>query len=333
MASSLVTKGTYMKPAVAVVIVLGLASISSASAQGTFPTRPLRLVLSVPPGGAADFTGRVLGAKLAEFLGQHVVIESRPGAGGIVASEYVTKATADGYTLILSSSTTHGVAPVLYKKLPYDAMKDFTHIAGVSYIPAMMVVHTDVPAKSVKELIALAKAKPNAYLFASSGNGSAPQLFGEQFKILTGAQIIHVPYKGSGPAVVGLAGGESHIMFDGLPSLIAQIKSGRLRPLVALHDKRFSVFPDVPTAAEAGVSGLEGGIWYGVSGPAGLPPAIVERLAKETFRVLDQADVQERFATVGGIPMRIGPKEYAAFIVKENRKWGEVVRVSGAVPN
>jgi len=322
-----------MKPAVVVVIALGLASISGASAQGTFPTRPLRLVLSVPPGGAADFTGRVLGAKLAEFLGQHVVIESRPGAGGIVASEYVTKATPDGYTLILSSSTTHGVAPVLYKKLPYDAMKDFTHVAGVSYIPAMMVVHADVPAKSVKELIALAKAKPNGYLFASSGNGSAPQLFGEQFKILTGAQITHVPYKGSGPAVVGLAGGESHIMFDGLPSLIAQIKSGRLRPLVALHDKRFSVFPDVPTAAEAGVAGLEGGIWYGVSGPAGMPPAIVERLAKETFRVLDQTDVRERFATVGGIPMRIGPKDYAAFIVKENRKWGEVVRVSGAVPN
>lgn len=322
-----------MKTAIAIVIALGTAGVPDAGAQDAFPTRPLRLVLSVPPGGAADFTGRVLGAKLAEFLGQHVVIESRPGAGGIVASEYVTRATRDGYTLMLSSSTTHGVAPVLYKKLSYDAMKDFTHIAGASYIPAMMVVHTDVPAKTAKELIALAKAKPNGYLFASSGNGSAPQLFGEQFKILTGARIMHVPYKGSGPAVVGLAGGESHIMFDGLPSLIAQIKSGRLRPLLALHDKRFAIFPDVPTAAESGITGLEGGVWYGVSGPAGLPPAIVERLAREIFRVLDQTDVQERFATVGGIPMRIGPKDYAAFIVKENRKWGEVVRVSGAVPN
>lgn len=322
-----------MKSEIAAALAICLAAVSCAAAQSSFPARPLRLVLSVPPGGAADFTGRVLGAKLAEFLGQHVVIESRPGAGGIVASEYVTKATPDGHTLMLSSSTTHGVAPVLYKKLPYDAMKDFTHIAGVSFIPAMMVVHSDVPAKSVKEFIALAKAKPNGYLFASSGNGGAPHLFGEQFKMLTGAQIVHVPYKGSGPAVVGLAGGESHVMFDGLPSLIAQIKSGRLRPLVALHDKRFSVLPDVPTAAEAGVPGMEGGIWYGLSGPAGLPPAVVERLARETAKVLDQQDVQDRFATVGGLPLRAGPKEYAAFILTENRKWGEVVRVSGAVPN
>jgi len=322
-----------MRSEFAAIAVLALAVMTDAAAQGTFPSRPLRLVLSVPPGGAADFTGRVLGAKLADALGQHVVIESRPGAGGIVASEYVTKATPDGYTLMLSSSTTHGVAPVLYKKLPYDAMKDFSHIAGVSFIPAMMVVHSEVPAKSVKDFIALAKAKPNGYLFASSGSGGAPHLFGEQFKMLTGALIVHVPYKGSGPAVVGLAGGESHVMFDGLPSLIAQIKAGRLRPLVALHDKRFSVLPDVPTAAEAGVPGLEGGIWYGLSGPAGMPAAIVDRLARETARVLDLADVQERFATVGGLPLRAGPKEYAAFIVKENRKWGEVVRVSGAVPN
>ena len=322
-----------MRLALPSAIVVFLVGIADADAQGAFPARPLRLVLSVPPGGAADFTGRVLGASLADLLGQHVVIESRPGAGGIVASEYVTKATPDGHTLMLSSSTTHGVAPVLYKKLPYDAMKSFTHIAGVSYIPAVMVVHMDVPAKSVKEFIAAAKAKPNGYLFASSGNGSGPQLFGEQFKMLTGAPIVHVPYKGSGPAVIGLAGGESHVMFDGLPSLIAQIKSGRLRPLVALHEKRFNVLPEVPTAAEAGVPGLEGGIWYGLSGPAGLPAPIVERLAKEALRVLDQKDVQERFATVGGIPLRIGPKEYAAFIVKENRKWAEVVRVSGAVPN
>ena len=324
-----------MKPVYIIVVALGLATLSEAGAQQAplYPTRPLRLVLSVPPGGAADFTGRVLGAKLGEFLGQHIVIESRPGAGGIVASEYVTKATPDGYTLMLSSSTTHGVAPVLYKKLPYDAMKGFTHIAGVSFIPAMMVVHTDVPAKSVKEFVALAKAKPNGYLFASSGNGSAPHLFGEQFNILTGAKIGHGPYKGSGPAVVGMASGESHVMFDGLPSLIAQIKAGRLRPLVALHDKRFTVLPDVPTAAEAGVPGLEGGIWYGISGPAGVPAAVVERLAKEVARVIDQSDVQERFASVGGLPMRTGPKEYVAFIQKENRKWGEVVRISGAVPN
>ena len=322
-----------MKAILSVIAVIGLGSALHAWGQAAYPARPLRLVLSVPPGGAADFTGRVVGAKLSEFLGQNVVIESRPGAGGIVASEYVTKQTPDGHTLMLTSSTTHGVAPVLYKKLPYDAMKSFTHISGVLYMPAMMAVYAEVPAKTVKEFIVLAKAKPGAYLFVSSGNGSAPQLWGEQFKILTGVDIRHVPYKGGGPAVVGLAGGEAHLMFDGLPSLIAQLKAGRLRPLAALYEKRFAVFPDVPTIAEAGVPGMEGGIWYGLSGPAGMPPAIVERLAKEMVRVLRQPDVQERFSTVGGIPMEIGPTEYAAFIRKEHQKWGEIVRRSGASPN
>jgi tripartite-type tricarboxylate transporter receptor subunit TctC len=322
-----------MKLGIAVALVLGSIPMTDAWAQGTFPSRPLRLVLSVPPGGAADFTGRVLAARLGEFLGQNIVVESRPGAGGIVASEYVTKATADGYTLMLSSSTTHGVAPVLYRKLPYDAMRSFTHIAGVSFIPGMMVVNSDVPAKTVKEFIELARSKPNSHRFASSGNGSAPHLLGELFNILTGAKIVHVPYKGSGPAVIGMASGESHVMFDGLPSLMAQIKAGRLRPLLALHDKRFPVLPDVPTANEAGVPGMEGGIWYGLSGPAGVPAGVVDRLARETARVIEQADVQERFASVGGLPLRAGPKEYVAFIQKENRKWGEVVRLSGAVPN
>jgi len=319
-----------MKPLHIVIAIAGLLPALGAHAQGAFPTKPLRLVLSVPPGGAADFTGRVLGQKLSEFIGQNVVIDSRPGAGGIVASEYVTRANPDGYTLMLTSSTTHGVAPVLYKKLPYDAMKGFTHISGVLYMPAVMVVNADVPAKSVKEFIALAKAKPGAFLFVSSGNGSAPQLWGEQFKLLTGVQLTHVPYKGSGPAVVDLAGGQAHLMFDGLPSVIGQIKSGRLRPLAALYEKRFSVFPDVPTAAEAGISGMEGGIWYGLSAPAGVPQPVVEQLAKLTARVIVQPDVQERFSTVGGIPMQYGPKEYEAFILREHKKWGEIVRLSGA---
>jgi tripartite-type tricarboxylate transporter receptor subunit TctC len=274
-----------------------------------------------------------VGAKLSEFVGQNVVIESRQGAGGIVASMYVTNATPDGHTLFLSSSTTHGVAPVLYKKLPYDAIKGFTHISLILVMPAMMAVHVDVPAKTVKEFIALAKAKPGAYRFPSSGNGSVPQLFGEQFKIVTGTQLVHVPYKGSGPAVVGLASGEAHVMWDGLPSLIGQIKGGRLRPLAAMHDKRFSVFPDVPTAAEAGLPGMEGGIWYGLSGPPGIPQPIVERLNKEIAHIVAQPDVQERFATVGGIAAPSSPRDYVAFILKENNKWGEVVRISGASPD
>src|SRR5581483_4425695 len=302
----------------------------SAFAQEHYPNKPLRLILSVPPGGAADYIGRVVGGKLGEFVGQSVVIDSRPGAGGIVASVYVTNATPDGYTLYLSSSTTHGVAPVLYKKLPYDAIKGFTHISLIVVMPAIMAVHSDVPARTVKEFIALAKAKPGFYRFPSSGNGSVPQLFGEQFKIVTGTNLIHVPYKGSGPAVVGLAAGEAHVMWDGIPSLLGQIKAGRLRPLAAMHEKRFAVFPDVPTAAEAGLPGMEGGIWYGLSAPPGVSPALVARLNKEVARIVVQPDVQERFATVGGIASPTTPAGYVDFIKKENRKWGEIVRISGA---
>lgn len=322
-----------MKRTCAALILIGLCSAAQAWAADVFPQRPLRLVISVPPGGAADFTGRVVAAKLSEFLSQNVVVEGRPGAGGIIASEYVTNATADGYTLMLSSSTTHGAAPVLYKKLPYDAIKGFTHISGVSLIPAMMAINADVPAKTVKEFVALTKANPGKYLFSSSGNGSAPQIFGEQFKIKTGAVMTHIPYKGSGPAVVDLAAGQVHMMMDGLPSLIGQIKAGRLRPLAAMSDKRFSIFPDVPTMAEAGFPGLEDGVWYGLSGPAGIPRPIVDQLNRVLHRVLASPDVVERFATVGSYPMPTGPKEYEAFILKENRKWGEIVRQSGAAPD
>jgi len=217
--------------------------------------------------------------------------------------------------------------------LPYDAMKGFTHISGISLIPAMMAINAEVPAKSVKEFIALTKANPGKYMFSSSGNGSAPQIFGEQFKIKTGAMMTHVPYKGSGPAVVDLAAGQVHMMMDGLPSLIGQIKAGRLRPLAAMSEKRFAIFPDVPTMAEAGYPGLEDGVWYGLSGPAGIQRPVVDQIYKVMLRVLASPDVVERFATVGSYPMPIGPKDYEAFIIRENKKWGEVVRAAGIAPD
>ena len=319
-----------MKRAIVLIALFGFCAPMTVQAQGAYPERPLRLVLSVPPGGAADYIGRITASKLGESLRQNVVVDSRPGAGGVVASSHVTNATPDGHTLYLSSSTTHGVAPVLYKKLPYDPIKGFTHISLISVMPAMMAVHADVPAKTVKEFIALAKAKPGALRFASAGNGSVPHLMGEQFKIVTGTQLQHVPYKGSGQAVVAMVSGETHVMWDGLPSLIGQIKAGRLRPLAAMHDKRFPIFPDVPTAAEAGLRGMEGGIWYGLSAPPGVPRAIVERLNKEIERIVAQPDVQKRFATVGGIAAPTSPGGYIAHIRKDNKKWGEVVRISGA---
>jgi len=301
-----------------------------ASAVEGFPQRPIRLVVPVPPGGAADFTARIIGMKLTESLGQNIVVENRGGAAGTIASDLVARATGDGYTLLFSSSTTHGISPLIYKKLPYDPMKSFTHIALINTIPAVMVVHQSVPAKSVKEFVALAKSKPNTFLFGSSGSGSPPHLLGELFKMVTGAPITHVPYKGSGPAVVDLAGGQLHAMLDGLPSLINQIKSGRLRPLAAASARRSAVLPDLPTMAEAGYPGVEGGLWYGISGPAGVPAAAAERLSKAVFAATALPDVKERFATVGGFSSPLGPKEYTEFIRKEMIKWAPVVKASGA---
>lgn len=301
-----------------------------ASAVEGFPQRPIRLVVPVPPGGAADFTARIIGMKLTESLGQNIVVENRGGAAGTIASDLVARATGDGYTLLFSSSTTHGISPLIYKKLPYDPMKSFTHIALINTIPAVMVVHQSVPAKSVKEFVALAKSKPNTFLFGSSGSGSPPHLLGELFKMVTGAPITHVPYKGSGPAVVDLAGGQLHAMLDGLPSLINQIKSGRLRPLAAASARRSAVLPDLPTMAEAGYPGVEGGLWYGISGPAGVPAAAAERLSKAVFAATALPDVKERFATVGGFSSPLGPKEYTEFIRKEMVKWAPVVKASGA---
>jgi tripartite-type tricarboxylate transporter receptor subunit TctC len=314
--------------ALLVSVLAGLPAVANA-AEG-FPQRPIRLVVPVPPGGAADFTARIIGMKLTESLGQNIVVENRGGAAGTIASDLVAQATGDGYTLLFSSSTTHGLVPLLYKKLPYDPMKSFTHIALINTIPAVMVVHQSVPAKSVKEFVALAKSKPNTFLFGSSGSGSPPHLLGELFKMVTGAPITHVPYKGSGPAVIDLAGGQLHAMLDGLPSLIGQIKSGRLRPLAAASAKRSAVLPDLPTMAEAGYPGVEGGLWYGISGPAGVPAAAAERLSKAVFAATALPDVNERFATVGGFSSPLGPKDYTEFIRKEMAKWAPVVKASGA---
>ena len=312
------------------VVFLLAPAVCGAAVPETYPQRPIRLIVGVPPGGAADFTGRIVGTKMGEALGQTVVVENRGGAAGTIASDIVAKASPDGHTLLLSSSTTHGIGPVLYKKLPYDAIKDFTHIGLINTIPGVMVVHQSVSVNSVKEFVALAKAKPGSLLFGSSGSGSAPHLIGELFKSVSGAPITHVPYKGSGPAVIELAGGQLHAMFDGLPSLIGQIKAGKLRALAATSATRSTVMPELPTMAEAGFPGVEGGLWYGISGPAGVPRAVVEKISKEIVRITALDDVKERFANVGARPTPLAPAPYTKFIRDEMGKWGPVVKSSGA---
>jgi tripartite-type tricarboxylate transporter receptor subunit TctC len=313
-----------------VALITILQPVVVAAAQSVYPARPIRLIVGVPPGGAADFTARIVSQKLVDALGQNLVVENRGGAGGTIASDIVSKSAPDGHTLLWSSVTTHGIGPVLYTKLTYEPLKDFTHIGLAASLPMIMVVHNTVPVSSVKELIAYAKGKPNALHFASSSSGSLPHLVGELFKAETGAPIVHVPYKGSGPAVVDLAAGNVQIMFDAPPALYGQIKAGRLRVLASVYSKRSGLFPDAPTLAELGFPRLNGVIWYGVSGPAGLSPAVVRRLSDELRAALTLPDTGERFAQQGAIPTFLSPQQYTAFIQSEMAKWGAIVKSAGA---
>lgn len=320
----------FVASCILALVVLLAPTVHAASQEAAYPARPVRLIVAVPPGGAADFTARIAAQKLTEALAQNLVVENRGGAGGTIASDIASKATPDGYTLLWTSVTTHGVGPALYTKLPYDAIRDFTHIGLAASLPMIMVVHASVPAGSVKELIAMAKAKPNSLHFASSSSGSLPHLVGELFRTVTGAPIVHVPYKGSGPAVVDLAGGNVQIMFDAPPSLYGQIKAGRLRVLASVYSKRSALFPEAPTLAELGYPRLEGVIWYGVSGPAGIPGGVVKRISAELHKLLATSDVRERYAQQGAIPTPMTPQQYTAFIKSEIAKWGPVVQSSGA---
>ena len=308
---------------------LAAATALSATAQ-SYPVRPIRLIIAVPPGGAADFTARIVGQKLSESLGQNVVGENRGGAGGTIASDIASKANPDGHTLLWSSSTTHGVGPVLYTRLPYDALKDFTHIGLATSLPMFVVVHQSVPAKSVKELIALAKAKPNTLHFYSSGNGGMPHLVGEMFKTATGAPIVHVPYKGSGPGVIDLAAGNVQIAFDSLPSIFPHVQSGRIKLLATVGKIRTGLYPDLPSLGEMGYPQVDGKVWYGISGPAGMPKPVVNRISGELKRILAQPELKQRFGQQGADATFLPPEAFLAFMKAEWAKWGPVVKATGA---
>jgi tripartite-type tricarboxylate transporter receptor subunit TctC len=295
----------------------------------TYPVRPIRLIIAVPPGGAADFTARIVGQKLADALGQNVVGENRGGAGGTIASDITSKAAPDGHTLLWSSSTTHGVGPVLYSRLPYDALKDFTHVALATSLPMFVVTHQSVPVRSVKELVALAKAKPNTLHFYSSGNGGMPHLVGEMFKSATSSPIVHVPYKGSGPGVIDLAAGNVQLAFDSLPSIFPHVQSGRLRLIATVGKGRSPLYPDLQSLGEAGYPQVDGKVWYGVSAPAGLSGAVVSRLSGELQKILSLPDVKQRFAQQGADTNYLPPAEFVDFMKAEWAKWGPVVKATG----
>ena len=300
---------------------------SCAIAAQDFPSRPLRLIVTVPPGGAADFIARLVGGKLSESLGQPVVVENRGGAGGTIAADAVAKAPADGYTLLQNSITTHGVGPHLYSKLPYDPVKDFAPVSGLALLPLIMAVNADLPSKSVSELITLSKT--SNLNFASSGNGGAPHMAAELFKSVTGAPLTHVPYKGSGPAVADLVGGRVQIMFDAAPSLIAHVRSGKLRVLAAASAERNRLLPEVPTFAELGYPKVAVSLWYGLLVPAATPKPVIERLNRDVAKALGSPEVRDRLLAQGAEPMPGTPEAFGAFMQEEMAKWAPVVKQAG----
>jgi tripartite-type tricarboxylate transporter receptor subunit TctC len=306
---------------------LALALAAPALAQTDYPHRPIRLIVTVPPGGAADFIARLVGGKLAESLGQSVLVENRGGAGGTIAADAVAKAPADGYSLLQNSITTHGVGPHLYSKLPYDPVKDFAAVSGLALLPLVMAVNADLPFKGIDDVIAA--SKKGGVNFASSGNGGAPHMAAELFNSVTGAGMTHVPYKGSGPAVADLVGGRVQVMFDAPPSLIAHIRSGKLRVLAAASAERNPVLPDAPTFAELGWPQVNVSLWYGLLAPAGTPRPVVERLNREFTRALQSADIREKLLARGAQPSPGTPEAFAAFMAQEMAKWGPVARQAG----
>jgi tripartite-type tricarboxylate transporter receptor subunit TctC len=323
-----------MKPMLHLVKTVVAATMFAATAAGAFaadyPTKPIRLVVPFSAAGTTDFLARAIAQKLGQNMGTTVIVDNRPGAGGNIGSDLVAKADPDGYTLLLGTVGTHAINASLYKKMPYDTVKDFAPITLVASVPNIVVVHPSVPAKSIKELLALAKSKPGQLSFASSGNGSSIHLSGELFKSMAGVDMLHVPYKGSGPAVSDLIGGQVNLMFDNMPSSLPHVKAGRLRAIAVTSAKRSPAMPDLPTIAESGVPGYDAVAWFGVLAPAGTPPAIVKKLNAEIVKVLKSPDVAARLAGQGAEPVSNTPEEFSAYIKTEMVKWAKVIKASGA---
>jgi tripartite-type tricarboxylate transporter receptor subunit TctC len=310
-----------------------LLAVTTQVAAQSYPSRPVRIVVPLGAGGFADTPARMLAPRLTEQLGKTFFIENRPGAGGTIGADFVAKSAPDGYTLLLTG-TPFVTSAHLYKKLPYDALKDFTHIALIASGPYALVVNPQrTPAASVRDLIAAAKARPGKIDFASSGNGSAQHLVAALFTFAAGIELNHVPYKSSSAAMQDLVAGQVGVEFAGIPNVLGNVKAGRLRILGVTTAKRWSELPDVPTIAEAGVPGYEATLWLNISGPPHMPDELVQRLATEIQRALQDAELQASFRTAGVEAHFMPPQELGAFIAAEYEKWGRVVKQTGATVN
>ncbi len=309
------------------------ALVALPAAAQNYPGKPVRMIIPFSAGGAADVPGRIVTQKLGEALKQQVIVENRPGAGSSIGAELAAKSAPDGYTLFMISNT-HFVSAALHKKLAYDSLNDFTPVTQITSAPNILVVHPSLPVKSVKDLIALAKAKPGQINYASSGNGSTQHLSGALFASMANIKITHIPYRGSGPVTADLLGGQVMVAFPGIAGMLPHIKSGKLRPLGVTGAKRSPELPDVPTIAEAGVKGYEMVAWFGVSGPKALPREIQMKLHGDLLRVLKTPEMHSSLQAVGQEPAwQESPEKFFDFLKVEATKWAKVVKVSGAEIN
>lgn len=307
---------------------VGLLIPGLATAQA-WPSKPIRIVIAQAPGSATDVISRVVGNQLSEALGQPIVIDTRPGAGGVLGTEVAARSAPDGYTLFMANNSTHGSNPAVYAKLPYDAVKDFAPISFVASVPYVLVVDPKLPVGTVQEFIALVKSRPGKMNYASAGNGSTHHFCGELLKSMTGIDIQHIPYKGSGPGIAGLLGGEVSMMFANVADIGSQIKAGKVKPLAVTAQRRASLLPDVPTMAEAGLPDFVITSWFGLLAPAGTPAPVIARLNAETVKVLGRADVK---ATLGAQGLEVAPstpEQFAEHIKSEIARFTKIAKAAG----
>jgi len=310
-------------------LIASVGVVGDLAAADAYPLKPVRIIVGFPPGGFVDLTARLVAGPLGAALGQQVVVENRGGAGGIVGTETAARAAPDGYTLTVGSAGTHAVNQSLYRKLPYNVLRDFQPVARLADAPSILAVHPSLPARSVKDLIGLARARPGQIMYASAGSGTSTHLAAALFEHLARVKLVHVPYKGGGPAIVDVVAGQVPVTFGTAASVSPHTRSGRLRGLAVTGGQRSAVLPNLPTIAESGVPGYEMLNWLGLFAPAGTPRAVVERLNAEILRVVRSPEVRERLNAAGAEPSPLGTEEFAAFVKSEVEKWAKVVAATG----
>jgi tripartite-type tricarboxylate transporter receptor subunit TctC len=319
-----------MKSALARVLAAVFAALATAAFGQAYPSKPIHFIVPYPAGGPLDTVARLLGQKVSESVHQPVVVENKPGAGGNIGADSVAKAAPDGYTILMGAVATHAINPTLYRNIPYDPVKDFAPVTEVAWTPNVLVVNPSLPVSNVNEFIAYAKAHPGELNFGSGSTGSAGHLAGELFKTMAGVKMVHVPYKGAGPAMQDLIGGQIQLMFDNLASSLGQIRAGKVRALAVTTAKRSTLAPELPTIAESGLPGFDISTWFGIFAPGGTPQPVVQRLHDAFVDALHAPDVQATMKKMGAEPVGNSPGEFAAFIRSEAEKYAKVIRASGA---